>query len=514
MEVKRYVGIENENIYNIQYQLDSDEIRRFEELKRALAITSDENKKDEIRHKMATILGKEMTEEDSPKATAKQEEKKEESKKAEVVEEEFGAIPDTLEEIRMEYDKINEELIKGNKDPRLFERFLQLNQMAEKLQEQEKAETEVQSEPEIEVSNVKENKSETNGIELTPEELKMLLGDPLEVGEPEGEEKPEKKEKVKKWFRDVAEKVASIASRKEKKTDENTAFDTYEKADTVQTAIGEDFPVDEIPMEEYPENEETFMEEEKESEISLEDIIENDGRAVEKEQEDADEMMEEDEYVSYEEIIGQEVEVSDEAIEGQFRKEEKDVSEEDVKPEKQEENKRDPFQVLTEEQQREMAENIATMVLQMLNEKNGNRVIPEEKTEEVVPEEKTEEIVQEEKTATPNDREKAIARAQLKIKIRNYLQEHRNMQFEGHLVTDLPSKMILAEYELTGKLEKPGLIVTTDNLAFEMSKDGSVKRRELGNKTGDPCQVARKEQSQLGLGDRGRRAMGGIEPEF
>ncbi len=138
--VRNYVGIENEYIHSINYQLDDWEIGEFESLKRELAVITDSKKKSEIRHKMAVILGKEEDSKYSQQQTPEKEETKKEAKQEKKESEETTShkpnqkpIPTTEEGIRAEYEEMMEKIRNGKADKELYERYYQIKAEAEKL---------------------------------------------------------------------------------------------------------------------------------------------------------------------------------------------------------------------------------------------------------------------------------------------------------------------------------------------------------------------------------------------
>lgn len=109
-----YEGIEKTNINSISLQLSDDEKRKFEDLLRVLTITTDEEKKRKIREEMAKVIGVEATNEDSQDLEVKPKEIKKQQEKTDK-----EVMPNTIYAIREEYEKINEELIRGNRSPEI-----------------------------------------------------------------------------------------------------------------------------------------------------------------------------------------------------------------------------------------------------------------------------------------------------------------------------------------------------------------------------------------------------------
>ncbi len=130
-----YEGIENEYIHSINYQLSDWEVVKFEELKKDLAITTDAKKKDSIRYEMAVMLGKEKDitfSQDS--STTKTDEKEDETVEEKPTQEHLEKpIPETIEEIKSEYEQMLDRITEGKADDKLYERFLNLKQKAKDL---------------------------------------------------------------------------------------------------------------------------------------------------------------------------------------------------------------------------------------------------------------------------------------------------------------------------------------------------------------------------------------------
>ncbi len=131
-----YIGIEDESIHSIQYQLDDWEINKFLSLKRDFAIATNSEKKSQIRREMANILGKDKKYtkpvEMKKEGTEKENKSGEQGKKQNPPER-------TMDDIRAEFEQIKEELRKGNQDPKLRERFFELKAEAKELKAREDA---------------------------------------------------------------------------------------------------------------------------------------------------------------------------------------------------------------------------------------------------------------------------------------------------------------------------------------------------------------------------------------
>lgn len=455
-----YEGIEKTNINSISLQLSDDEKRKFEDLLRVLTITTDEEKKRKIREEMAKVIGVEATNEDSQDLEVKPKEIKKQQEKTDK-----EVMPNTIYAIREEYERINEELIRGNRSPELYERYLLLKAQAEKLGE------EVVEDIGVEVENDKTGESEKDEtvslpkdiqemldeipaeakgpriseIEITPEELEILLGDiPKRDEDTESDIKPNEREKAQEhkqrsnWFRNIGKKLANLKLGK--------------TGDVIQInpeAIDEDYGKDLLP-ESYVLSQEKMEEIETESGTSSQEKIEE---IETKSDTSAQEAAERDTVVQ----------------EGK-----RDLLEE--------------IKGLPNAEKRKVFD-------QMLDDLFGKK--------EVVAKAEVEKAKEEETEAEK-------AKSELKRGVKEYVKEHPVIEKDGKRFSDLPSRMALAELELAKKLNKDRTLIAIDGKAFSLKKDGKMIELELGNGSQNPFAVA-KNNKELGSGDRGRKTGEEIE---
>ncbi len=460
MKSVNYEGIENLDIMRqTSCQLEDWEIEKFLKLRRDLAITLNPETRKKIRYEMAVMLGK--VEEEKTLAVEQEEEK----------EQEVISKPDTIAKIKDEYEEIKRELDEGSRDPKLHERYLGLKQEAEKLnnisgeQEEEKDgadSTEVVSSLSFE-EEMETDLGQSMQVELLPEEVEMLLGEEPQREETVEVEKRELGAKVKGWFKGAKDKL----------TDWKEAFVERKKGEPMSFAT--------IPEEEEHEDDflpswpsETF------DEYGMEEDCLIDNKQIEQEDREERENQEQE---------GVSAQVGEERLESV---------------------KQDPFQVLTDEAKKEMEMIIAKMIEEKVNERLQKVVITSEKATEPV-----QEVAKPVETKRPvvSDAERARARMELKRKIKAMAKENKIFEYEGYEIEDFPSKLIVAELQLTGKLERTGktersgIIYTKSDEILHVDEEGNITVGKYSQASQNPCEVSRKGQSQIGLGMRGRAGM-------
>ncbi len=460
-----YVGIENEDImYGTNSQLEDYEIDEFARLKKALIITADLDKKNEIRHKMAVLLGMENAEkyrEDSS-AEAVEQQGVEEEKKEEVTKTEAKPIPDTIEGILSEYEEILEKINKGEGTSELYERYCFLKQKAEELGNTIEEEAEVESEDpsfEEELKQLNIDLETNKGVkfqsytrpEITPEEMAALLGEDLP-----------KQETKKGWFQTFSDKISDWrSSRSERKYENLEETETGVVSDKAETEfIPEEAEIDVIPGKVDTEAEQLIS-----AEIKEEETVAETGLA-QKETGKQDEPKKSEEGTTKADEM--------DSLSDKLRKE-KDI-------ELMAKRIMDP----------EVAKMIARTILQGENEKG--------------PEKKEGGNKQDKKAMNSEERVK------LKREVKKLVKENPVIEHGGRKFTDLPSRYIIAELKLTGKLvtlETRGMVTDVTGKTYSIAKNGTMTEEKLSTQKQNPFEVAKKEQTQIGMGARGRRVIGG-----
>ena len=96
--------------------------------------------------------------------------------------------------------------------------------------------------------------------------------------------------------------------------------------------------------------------------------------------------------------------------------------------------------------------------------------------------------------------------------MKKFVKENPVIEHGGRKFTDLPSRYIIAELKLTGKLvtlETRGMVTDVTGKTYSIAKNGTMTEEKLSTQKQNPFEVAKKEQSQIGMGSRGRRVIGG-----
>ncbi len=504
-----YEGIENTDvIYDIKCQLEDYEINEFERLKREFMIASDSHKKDAIRCKMAILLGKEKDEEVS-KSSDFVSVQKTENKEVEVKESSFAPIPDTIEGIREEYEKINEELIKGNGNPELYERYLMLKQRAEELEEKSDDNVKIE-ETESEKSVLTEELERllddipsrqgivfpnTKDVEITPEELKVLLGDVSKGHEvskaSEGVEEQETilveesdgENKTISWFRKVGQKLASRKRiGKDVRKENQVTNPNYEKVTASDKVVGEvGVEDDEIVVYEGIIDEEIIINPESIDESYKEDLLVG-----------SDTPIQEGDNI-------EELPTGSDIAEQEDAEREKTSKEGDVARQEPKRDLLQEFGALPDEEKREM-------LMKIIDEVLGNKEAKAKKEEEAEAEKKRKTIVENAQVK----RKTIVENAQVKRKAKEYIEERPVMEWEGEKFSDLSSRMAIAEFILTGKLGSDKMLIAIGGNIFSMKQDGKMIKLEYGKESQNPFETAK--NKELGKGDRGKKV--GEEMEY
>ncbi len=477
-----YVGIENEDImYGTNSQLEDYEIDEFARLKKALIITADLDKKNEIRHKMAVLLGMENAEkyrEDSSVEVV------EEEKKEEVTKTEAKPIPDTIEGILSEYEEILEKINKGEGTSELYERYCFLKQKAEELGNTIEEEAEVESEEpsfEEELKQLNIDLEANKGVkpqsytrpEITPEEMAALLGEDLP-----------KQETKKGWFQTFSDKISdwrsSSSERKSEQEFDMGALERgYENLEKTETGVVSD----ETGMEFLPDETETkFIPEEAEIDVIPGKVDTEAEQLILAE-------IKEEEIVAETGVAQKETGKQDEpkkSEEGTTKADEMDSLSDKLRKEK------DIELMAKRIMDPEVAKMIARTILQGENEKGPEKIERGNK--------------QDKKAMNSEERVK------LKREVKKFVKENPVIEHGGRKFTDLPSRYIIAELKLTGKLvtlETRGMVTDVTGKTYSIAKNGTMTEEKLSTQKQNPFEVAKKEQSQIGMGSRGRRVIGG-----
>ena len=103
-------------------------------------------------------------------------------------------------------------------------------------------------------------------------------------------------------------------------------------------------------------------------------------------------------------------------------------------------------------------------------------------------------------------------RVKLKREVKKLVKENPVIEHGGRKFTDLPSRYIIAELKLTGKLvtlETRGMVTDVTGKTYSIAKNGTMTEEKLSTQKQNPFEVAKKEQTQIGMGARGRRVIGG-----
>lgn len=438
-----YEGIEKTNINSISLQLSDDEKRKFEDLLRVLTITTDEEKKRKIREEMAKVIGVEATNEDSQDLEVKPKEIKKQQEKTDK-----EVMPNTIYAIREEYEKINEELIRGNRSPELYERYLLLKAQAEKLGE------EVVEDIGVEVENDKTGESEKDETVSLPKDIQEMLDE--------------------------------IPAVKKGGTAFNVAITPEEYA-----ILLEDIPT---------KGKDTKLDVEQNK---GEEVQEEQGAIASKEDETKEEKPEvaqgRDIEVSYEDVTGEEIKINPGLIDESYKKEllteshtpiqegdnieevstESSIAEQENTGRERtlkegntacQESKRDllqEFGILPDEEKREM-------LIKMIDRLFGHK---ETKKEE------------EAKRKAETKRKELAEKAQLRRKAKEYIKERPVIEWEGEKFSDLSSRMAIAEFILTGKLGSDKLLTAIGGNIFSMKQDGKMIKLEYGKGCENPFET-------------------------
>lgn len=310
---------------------------------------------------------------------------------------------------------------------------------------------------------------------------------------------PKKESKVISWLRTLGEKLTGWRKKKED-TDFGYMTPPKEFESDAGRMTEEDFYLN------FEENNVILDEPE-----NVEDIT----APIEEVNVTTDEMLEEKEEKEAKED-------SAKKFEEEIHEQKDDETTEQEKPEK---DKYDPFQVLTAEQKREMEARVAAIIVEVIQKNFPNGV-----SENAFVTREAENKMRNEETANKGSfagemsksesaedleqrRKEAIEKAELKRNVKQMVKENEILEFQGYQVTDLPSRFIIAEYKLTGKIpqRKPdestnAIITTVDGTILKVDKEGNVTIGDYSKESQSPFEVAKNEQAQIGLGQRRRSA--------